>query len=76
MIILKFKPRNMVIEYLLCCMCVFFGASLHVGSWFPDQGLNPCPPAVEAWGPNHRTTREVPEQLLCEQALCQKLSCF
>ena len=31
----------------------------YVGSQFSDQGLNPKPPALEAWIPNHWTTREV-----------------
>ena len=32
----------------------------HLGSQFPNQGLNLCPPAVEAQSLNHWTTREVP----------------
>ena len=28
----------------------------YVGSQFADQGLNPKPPALEAWIPNHWTT--------------------
>ena len=41
---------------------LFFGHSIwHVGAKFPDQGSNPCPPAVEVWSrPNHWTTRQVP----------------
>ena len=27
---------------------------------FPDQGVKTVPSAVEVWGPNHRTTSEVP----------------
>ena len=34
---------------LLVAMC---------GVSFPDQGANLCPPAVEVWIPNHRTTME------------------
>ena len=30
----------------------------HVGS--PRPGIEPGPPALEAWRPNHWTTREVP----------------
>ena len=39
----------------------FFLASRHVGYWFPDQGLNLCPPSptLEAWSCNHWTTREI-----------------
>ena len=32
----------------------------HVGSQFPDQGLN-LHPALEVWSLNHWTTREVPK---------------
>ena len=73
MIILKFKARNMVIEYLLCCVWFFFFFGHTACSL---TGVESTPPAVEACSLNHRTTREVLEQLLCEQALCQKLSCF
>ena len=40
---------------------LFFLASRHVGYWFPDQGLNLCPPSptLEAWSCNHWTTREI-----------------
>ena len=33
-------------------------------SYFPDQGLNPCPPAVETWSLNYWTTKEVPLQVV------------
>ena len=40
---------------------IFFGrTSWHAGSQFPDQGSNPCPPAVEVQSLNHWTTREFP----------------
>ena len=41
---------------------LFFLASWHVGYWFPDQGLNLCPPSptLEAWSCNHWTAREIP----------------
>ena len=40
----------------------FFGhTAYHVGSQFPNPGLNLCPPAVEVQSLNHWTTREVPE---------------
>ena len=40
----------------------FFGCTMqHVGSWFPDQGLNWGPPAVDVWSLNHWIAREVPE---------------
>ena len=34
------------------------------GSQFPDQGSNPCPPAVSVQSFNHWTTKEVPEEYL------------
>ena len=30
----------------------------HAGILVPGSGIKPVPPAVEAWSPNHRTTRE------------------
>ena len=37
----------------------FFGRTLWLaGSYFPDQGFQPEPPAVEAQSPNHWTTRK------------------
>ena len=40
-----------------------FLAAPHVGSWFPNQGSKPCPPAVEAmeaWSLNQQTPKEAP----------------
>ena len=52
---------------------IYFGlAPWLVGSWFPDQRLNPGPQhgvlttgkygVVKAWSPNHWTTREFPRR--------------
>ena len=30
-----------------------------VGSYFPDRGFEPSPPALEAWSLNHQAAREV-----------------
>ena len=39
-----------------------FGHTMqHVGISVPQPGLEPMPPAVEAWSPNHWTTREFPD---------------
>ena len=39
----------------------FFGCATQLGGFlFPDQRLNPCPPAVEVWSLNHWTARELP----------------
>ena len=39
-------------------LCFAFLAVRRVGSWFPHQGLNMCPPLQ--WSLNHWTTREIP----------------
>ena len=39
---------------------VFHHPMRHTGSQFPNQGSNPCPPALGARSPNHWTAREVP----------------
>ena len=36
----------------------------HVGSYFPDQGFEPSPPALKAWSLNHWAAREVPRIIL------------
>ena len=54
-------PESITTRTLLTIFLFFFGYTVwHAGSWFPDQGLNPCPPAVEARSPNHWTAREFP----------------
>ena len=35
-----------------------------VGSYFPDRGFEPSPPALEAWSLNHQAAREVPRIIL------------
>ena len=40
----------------------FFGCAMwHVGITVPQPGIEPMPPAVEAWNLNHWTAREVPK---------------
>ena len=40
----------------------FFGCAMwHVGIIVPQPGIEPMPPAVEAWSLNHWTAREVPK---------------
>lgn len=39
----------------------------HVVSYFP-QGMEPAPPAVEAWSPNQWTTGKVPVLILLGSA--------
>ena len=49
------------VHFLFVVLLVFLGHAVqHEGSWFPDQGLNPRPPALGAQNLNHWTTREVP----------------
>ena len=44
---------------------IFFGhITRHAGSYFPDQGIEPKPPAVKMQSINHWTTREAPYMLL------------
>ena len=40
----------------------FFGCAAACRILVPQPGIEPVPPAVEAWSPNHWTTREVPIQ--------------
>ena len=58
----------------------FFGhTAQHVGILVPQPGIEPVPPAVEAWSLNHWTTREAPDvQLfeLSEISLLRKISVF
>ena len=42
--------------YLCVCVCVIFFCQILV----PWSGIEPAPPAVEAWSLNHWTAREVP----------------
>ena len=42
----------------------------HVGPYFPDQGLNPHPPALQAQSLNHWTTRKVPHQMFNKPLPC------
>ena len=49
---------------ILFIIIFYFLAAPH-GMWdFPDQGSNPCPPAVEAWSLNPWTAREVRKETI------------
>ena len=39
----------------------FFFWPLHVACGIPWPGIEPGPPAVEAWSPNHWTAKESPQ---------------
>ena len=52
-------PSHSIKHCFLCvCLFVFGGALQYVGSWFPNQGLNPHPPHWKR-SLNHWTAREV-----------------
>ena len=42
----------------------------HVGSYFPGQELSLCPHSLEAWSPNHWTTREVLYDYILPVRIC------
>ena len=42
----------------------FFGHTAPYGILVPQPGIEPVPHAVEAWGFNHWTSREVPAHTL------------
>ena len=46
--------------YFIYLFVLLFGCTLrHMGSWFPGQGLNLAPLALEVWGLNHWTPGRV-----------------
>ena len=49
-----------------------FGGAQLVESQFPDQELNPDPPVVRRWGPNHRTAREFPKEVFLKAYISQE----
>ena len=51
-------------ELYLFLMCIYFLAVPYstCGILVSQPGIQPTPPALEAWSPNHWTTREVPTQ--------------
>ena len=56
------KTTHCVLTFLT--MSFNFLATRHVASWFPDQGLEPTSPALEAQSLNHWTMREVPSTMM------------
>ena len=48
---------------ILSCFLAAFH-SKYVGSQFPNQGVNPCPPALEVQTLNHWTAREFSSTIL------------
>ena len=56
-------PKSRLCSVFFCFLNFFDCATQHVGSYLPNQELNPHPPALEVWSLSHWATREVP--LLC-----------
>ena len=50
---------NAMVFLFVCFALLFCFAMKLAGSYFPDQGLNPCPPTLGAQSLNHWTTGEV-----------------
>ena len=46
------------LKYIFIYFC---HTTQYVGSYFSDQRLNFCPPALEVWRLNCRTTKEAPK---------------
>ena len=44
----------------LTAVLLFWGCCVACGILVPQPGIQPVPPAVEAWSPNHWTAREAP----------------
>lgn len=48
--------EHYLFTYFIYLFVLLFGCTLrHMGSWFPGQGLNLAPLALEVWGLNHWT---------------------
>ena len=62
-----FQIPPMMTCYLQCIIrsskfrVFFFGCTTACGSSVPQPRIEPVPPALEAWSPNHWTSREVPD---------------
>ena len=56
-----FRGRTQFNPFQAVAFVDLFGGctARHARSWFPDQGLNPGPLAVEAWSLHDLTAREV-----------------
>ena len=52
------------------------GCSAARGILIPRPGIEPSPPALEAWSLNHRTAREIPQLVLLEAEACLHPSVF
>ena len=50
----------------------FWPLGLACGILVPQPGIEPRPPAVEVWSPNHWTAREVPGLFLTDDAACRE----
>lgn len=65
---LKLFLKVYILKYLFIYFC---HTTQYVGSYFSDQRLNFCPPALEVWRLNRRTTRKpLKLKLLMVQRVC------
>ena len=55
---------------------IFWPCPAACGILVPRPGMQPEPPAVEAWSLNHWTTREVPLCIYCASAESVDISCL
>ena len=69
-----YKTIYFVEKIIVSCLDYFFGC-VACGILVPRPGIEPVPPAVEAWSPNHWTVREFPIWIFfCNLFLVFKLS--
>ena len=74
-----YRPRKSIVEKWLLSIHTFW-ASLFVyknvyifgfvGPWLQHAGMEPGPPALEAWSLSHWTSREVPWYFFWQKSLC------
>ena len=57
---LKKKILKIAVVFISFCLIPFLAHSVVCGILVPQPGIEPVPPAMEAWRLNHWTTREVP----------------
>ena len=57
---MRSKAELGITHSLLCVLFFFWQSREACGILVPRPGIQPVPPAVEAWSLNHWTTREVP----------------
>ena len=56
---LSMKPSICLSTYLSIYLFIYLPHRVACGNLVPQAGIEPAPPAVEAWSLNHWTTKEV-----------------